>query len=112
MVTPAPTRSGTSPIFVRAAPGTASGLREGPLHLPNLLAVGLGLACERRRARAAEPRRLRRGGRRLGLRRRKPRAEKTRPSGHWEIAGCPVDFDWGYFPKTEPGLSARTARGR
>ena len=20
-------------------------------------------------------------------------------SGHWEIAGVPVDFDWGYFPK-------------
>lgn len=27
---------------------------------------------------------------------------KDTPSGHWEIAGVPVSFDWGYFPKTVP----------
>ena len=27
---------------------------------------------------------------------------KDTPSGHWEIAGLPVVFDWGYFPKTVP----------
>lgn len=27
---------------------------------------------------------------------------KDTPSGHWEIAGVPVMFDWGYYPKTEP----------
>ena len=27
---------------------------------------------------------------------------KDTPSGHWEIAGVPVLFDWGYFPKTIP----------
>jgi len=27
---------------------------------------------------------------------------KDTPSGHWEIAGVPVAFDWGYFPKTIP----------
>ncbi|MEW7007336.1 phosphopentomutase [Lentilitoribacter sp. EG35] len=27
---------------------------------------------------------------------------KDTPSGHWEIAGQPVDFDWGYFPKEVP----------
>lgn len=27
---------------------------------------------------------------------------KDTPSGHWEIAGQPVMFDWGYFPKTTP----------
>jgi len=26
---------------------------------------------------------------------------KDTPSGHWEIAGVPVRFDWGYFPKKE-----------
>ena len=25
---------------------------------------------------------------------------KDTPSGHWEIAGTPVDFAWGYFPAT------------
>jgi phosphopentomutase len=23
---------------------------------------------------------------------------KDTPSGHWEMMGCPVPFDWGYFP--------------
>jgi phosphopentomutase len=27
---------------------------------------------------------------------------KDTQSGHWEIAGVPVLFDWGYFPKTVP----------
>lgn len=27
---------------------------------------------------------------------------KDTPSGHWEIAGVPVMFDWGYFPETIP----------
>jgi phosphopentomutase len=27
---------------------------------------------------------------------------KDTPSGHWEIAGVPVPFDWGYFPRTMP----------
>ena len=29
---------------------------------------------------------------------------KDTPSGHWEIAGTPVDFDWGYFPETVPAF--------
>ncbi len=27
---------------------------------------------------------------------------KDTPSGHWELAGVPVRFDWGYFPETVP----------
>ena len=26
---------------------------------------------------------------------------KDTPSGHWELAGVPARWDWGYFPKTE-----------
>lgn len=29
---------------------------------------------------------------------------KDTPSGHWEIAGVPVLFDWGYFPNTVPSF--------
>lgn len=29
---------------------------------------------------------------------------KDTPSGHWEMAGCPVTFDWGYFPRTIPAF--------
>lgn len=27
---------------------------------------------------------------------------KDTPSGHWEIAGVPVDYEWGYFPHQTP----------
>jgi phosphopentomutase len=27
---------------------------------------------------------------------------KDTPSGHWELAGVPVMFDWGYFPNEDP----------
>ena len=27
---------------------------------------------------------------------------KDTPSGHWEIAGVPVPFDWSYFPRSTP----------
>lgn len=27
---------------------------------------------------------------------------KDTPSGHWELMGLPVMFDWGYFPNTVP----------
>lgn len=28
--------------------------------------------------------------------------DKDTPSGHWEMAGVPVPFKWGSFPKTKP----------
>ena len=28
---------------------------------------------------------------------------KDTPSGHWELAGVPVPWDWHYFPRTDPG---------
>ena len=41
---------------------------------------------------------------------------KDTPSGHWEIAGTPVDLDWGYFPETIPAfpesLTGRADRRR
>ncbi|ARR48497.1 phosphopentomutase [Photobacterium damselae subsp. damselae] len=74
-----------------------NGERSGPLHLPNLNKLGLGKACEESSGYFPE-----------GL---DPNAEivgayghaqeissgKDTPSGHWEIAGVPVLFEWGYF---------------
>jgi phosphopentomutase len=82
--------------------GDQAGLREGPLRLPNLCALGLGEACRIATGRVPP-----------GLApERPPRARygsaveisrgKDTPSGHWEIAGVPVLFDWGYFPDTVP----------
>ena len=29
---------------------------------------------------------------------------KDTPSGHWEMAGVPVTFEWTYFPDTAAGV--------
>ena len=31
---------------------------------------------------------------------------KDTPSGHWEIAGVPVPWDWTYFPDADPAFVA------
>jgi phosphopentomutase len=40
-----------------------------------------------------------------GAARERSRGKDT-PSGHWEMAGVPVSFDWGYFPETVPCFPA------
>ena len=77
--------------------------RTGPLKLPNLDALGLGLAMQAST-----------GRRPPGFASASPRGQwgygvetsrgKDTPSGHWEIAGTPVDFAWGYFPATTPAF--------
>uniref|UniRef100_UPI00356775B0 phosphopentomutase n=1 Tax=Pseudoalteromonas sp. TaxID=53249 RepID=UPI00356775B0 len=73
------------------------------LSLPNLSKLGLVDACE---AAGKEPC--------LIADRNEPQGAwgyakelssgKDTPSGHWEMAGVPVLFDWGYFPKTQPSF--------
>jgi phosphopentomutase len=72
-----------------------------PISLPNLDALGLGAAA--RLSSGSIPRGLtdRPKGGRWGVGREVSKGKDT-PSGHWEIAGVPVPFDWGYFPLTEP----------
>ncbi len=86
--------------------GNRDGLRRGPLHIPNLAALGLGHAMQLSTGRApvgfdlaAAPRGQ------WGYAVETSRGKDT-PSGHWEIAGTPVDFDWGYFPETVPAFPA------
>ena len=88
-----------------AAEGRADrdGLRAGPLQIPNLDALGMGAAIGL--STGTVPPGLSgtpRGGR-FGVGREVSRGKDT-PSGHWEIAGVPVPFDWGYFPQTEPSF--------
>lgn len=90
-------------IAAACAEGRADrpGLRAGPLGLPNLDRLGLGRAAE-----------LATGRRPAGLGEVEPAGRyaaasevsngKDTPSGHWEITGVPVPFDWGYFPETRP----------
>jgi phosphopentomutase len=86
-----------------AAAGKAdrAGLRTGPLNVPNMDAMGLGAAV--RLSTGSLPPNLSntpRGGR-FGVGREVSKGKDT-PSGHWEIAGVPVPFEWGYFPQTQP----------
>ncbi|WP_028537225.1 phosphopentomutase [Paludibacterium yongneupense] len=84
-------------IAQEAAAGRAERGRHGPLQLPNLTRMGLAHACE-----------LSCGAFPDGMARIEPVAAygyarelssgKDTPSGHWEIAGVPVLFEWGYFP--------------
>ena len=71
------------------------------LHLPNLDALGLGAAGKL--STGSLPRGLSAGpkGGRWGVGREVSKGKDT-PSGHWEIAGVPVPFAWGYFPQTIP----------
>ncbi|GHC67104.1 phosphopentomutase [Limoniibacter endophyticus] len=78
----------------------------GPLKLPNMMALGLPQAMQ-----------IATGFRMLDNVTLLPGAfhgaaeetssGKDTPSGHWEIAGLPVTFDWGYFPKTAPCFPAK-----
>jgi len=75
----------------------------GLLNLPNMARLGLGkaaelatgslpqgLACEDVNGFYAACAEMSRG--------------KDTPSGHWEMAGVPVLYDWGYFPQEYPSF--------
>ena len=77
-----------------------------PLKLPNLMQLGLGHAA--RQASGDWPTGMTvptspHGA--YGVACPMSRGKDT-PSGHWELMGCPVPFEWGYFPKvTNPAAS-------
>ncbi len=75
-----------------------------PLQLPALDALGLGRAVEL--ASGLMPPglgALPQG--RWGAATEVSRGKDT-PSGHWELAGVPVPWDWTYFPETRPCFDA------
>lgn len=84
--------------------GDRSGVRQGPLSLPHMAALGLGLACQASTGRMPPnlaPTAPLKGAWGYGVETSKG---KDTPSGHWEISGVPVAFDWGYFPDTVPSF--------
>ena len=76
--------------------------RSGPLHLPNLDALGLGAAIELASGLKAPGLGTQPKGR-WGAATEVSRGKDT-PSGHWELAGVPVPWDWTYFPDTVPAF--------
>ncbi len=80
--------------------GRADQGRAGPLLMPHLGALGLGAALRLASGLDALP-----GGvaGRWGAATEVSRGKDT-PSGHWELAGVPVPWDWTYFPDTVPAF--------
>ena len=75
-----------------------------PLQLPNLERLGLaaaGHAASGEWAAGFEQRDGFTGA--YGAARERSTGKDTQ-SGHWEIAGVPVEFDWGYFPRSVPSF--------
>jgi phosphopentomutase len=83
------------------------GVRAGPLHVPNMDALGLAKAAalavgdESANAASAAVAQNAFYGAADEI-----SSGKDTPSGHWEIAAFPVRFDWGYFPETTPTFPA------
>ncbi len=79
--------------------------RSGPLHLPNLVRLGLGAAARISTGRVPPGLAGPADAGAYGCAAETSRGKDT-PSGHWEMAGCPVPFDWGYFPQRRPCFPA------
>lgn len=86
----------------RAGQADQAGLRSGPLRIPNLAKRGLYHAAVASSGSAvydlstlSQPTGL------FGYAVEQSLGKDT-PSGHWEIAGVPVMFPWGYFPQETP----------
>ena len=84
------------------AAGRAEEGRSGPLKLPHLDGLGLGAAIELASGLKAPGLGARPQGR-WGAATEVSRGKDT-PSGHWELAGVPVPWDWTYFPDTVPAF--------
>ncbi|MCJ9427683.1 phosphopentomutase [Kordiimonas marina] len=76
----------------------------GPLSLPHMAELGLGKAAEL--ATGHEPKGLEFSGDVKGFYAACAEQSfgKDTPSGHWEMAGAPVRFDWGYFAQEYPSF--------
>lgn len=86
--------------------GDRDGLRSGLLRVPNMDRLGLGAGGRLSTGKtipgldfAGDPQGL------WGYAAEVSNGKDT-PSGHWEIAGVPVRFDWGYFPAEIPAFPA------
>ena len=90
--------------------GDRAGLRAGLLKLPNLDRLGLGRAMQASTGRAPPGFGLSEPGGQWGYGVETSMGKDT-PSGHWEIAGTPVRFQWGYFPQTIPTFPRELTRG-
>lgn len=88
-------------IAEACAKGEADHGRKGPLNLPNLTRLGLAKAHEG--STGFIPAGMDGNAEVIGAYAwaHEMSSGKDTPSGHWEIAGVPVLFEWGYFSDHE-----------
>jgi len=86
------------------AEGRAEDGRSGLLHLPNLDALGLGSAV--RLASGVDAQGLDAVPNGTWGAATEVSNGKDTPSGHWELAGVPVPWEWHYFPDQTPAFPA------
>nr|WP_290442996.1 phosphopentomutase [Rhodovulum tesquicola] len=84
------------------AAGAADTGRRGPMNLHNLDNLGLGAAI--RLASGETPPGLGAAPQGLWGAATESSPGKDTPSGHWELAGVPVPWDWHYFPRELPAF--------
>lgn len=89
-------------IAEACAAGRADDGRSGVLRMPNLDALGLGRAITL--ASGLEPPGLGAEPRGLWGAATEVSPGKDTPSGHWELAGLPVPWNWTYFPDRVPAF--------
>ncbi|MFH7586836.1 phosphopentomutase [Oceanimonas smirnovii] len=93
-------------IAAACAEGRANDGRSGPLHLPNLARLGLFHAHAGSTGAVAKGVQLPAEVTGSYGYAAELSSGKDTPSGHWEIAGVPVLFDWGYFTDTDNSFPA------
>ena len=89
-------------IAEACAAGDADEGRKGLLRVPNLGSLGLGRAAELSSGESVPG--LGAGAEGLWGAATEISRGKDTPSGHWELAGVPVSWDWHYFGKGEPSF--------
>ncbi|MDA8584773.1 phosphopentomutase [Rhodobacteraceae bacterium] len=98
-------------IMEACATDAASDGRSGALNIPNLSRLGISAAIRLANdlPEVGQPMPMGLWGAATEISK-----GKDTPSGHWELAGVPVPWDWHYFPDTSPAfphdVSAEAAR--
>ena len=89
-------------VVAACAAGRAEEGRSGPLRVPVLASLGLAPAIRAASGTATpgipEPAAA------VWAAATEVSRGKDTPSGHWELAGVPVPWDWHYFPRTDPAI--------
>lgn len=84
--------------------GDKDNLRSGPIHLPHLMRLGLGELAKISTGKVLPELDYTIPVQGVyGCAAEKSFGKDT-PSGHWEMAGVPALFDWGYFPPEYPSF--------